>query len=267
MKALAIVLSLVPALAFADDDPCTDATVDPIVTPVRDVGLDAQRSACLRSELAAGVLAHALIDTPGFHGDLGGELALDARFALGDAFELSAQLRAVDFAFVQNAVNKTTHTGFGPLVVGAATGGRIGAGARAALVAQLELPYTRDEMDTLHVGGRLAGVVTGRLAPALVLHGRLGALAMHASSLAGSTRRGALVAGSDVVWQARAALAVQAGAELSAGWRPGLDHVLLRAGIHWRLTGDWRLRAGVGAPVGGSERTNAILDVAIVHGI
>jgi hypothetical protein len=100
-----------------------------------------------------------------------------------------------------------------------------------------------------------------------VLHGRLGALAMHASSLAGSTRRVALVAGSDVVWQARAALAVQAGAELSAGWRPGLDHVLLRAGIHWRLTGDWRLRAGVGAPVGGSERTNAILDVAIVHGI
>jgi hypothetical protein len=46
----------------------------------------------------------------------------------------------------------------------------------------------------------------------------------------------------------------------------GLDHVLVRAGVHWRVRGDrTRLRVGAGVPVAGNERTNAILDLALVR--
>jgi hypothetical protein len=277
MRAAALLILLAPAGAAAQppvmehlidvyEDPCAPAVIDPIVTPVRDVDLDAQRSACLRQDISLRLLGHALIDTPGFHGVLGGDLALAGHFLARDWLELSAQLRVVDFSFVQNAVNKVTNTGFGPLVVGAAlgTGGR----SPVAVVAQLELPYTRDNMDTLRTSGQLAVVVTGRLADSLLLHGRLGALGMHAESLAGSTNRLAVRAGADVAWRLRTRLALHAGADISAGWYRGFDHVLLRAGVHWQVSAsDWRLRAGLGAPVGGSERTNAVLDLAVVHGL
>jgi hypothetical protein len=268
MKLVALLL-LLPSLAFADDDPCDSEVIDPIVTPVRDTDLDAQRAACMRQDVSARVLSHALIDTPGFHGVLGGELAIGGRVIIRKAHELSAQLRVVDFTFVQNAVNKVTHAGFGPLVLGAAAGGVIGTGARGAVALQLELPYTRDNMDTVHVSGQLAGLVTGRLAPRMILHGRLGVLGMRAASLAGTTHRLAFRAGTDIAWHLRRRVALQAGAEMSAGWYHGFDHVLLRAGVHWRMTrgGDWRLRAGMGAPLGGAERTNIVVDLAVVHGL
>src|SRR5688500_168490 len=245
--------------AEADDmvsaDPCDANVIDPHVTPVRDVELDVQRSACLREDISLRVLSHALIDTPGFYGNLGGNLSLGGRLIIGKAHELSAQLRVVDYTFVQNAVNKVGNTGFGPLVLGAAAGDTIGAGARGALVLQVELPYTRDQMDTLRTNAALTGVVTGRLTDSLLLHTRLGALGMHASSEAGSTRRLAFRAGADVAWHVRTRVALHAGSEISAGWYGGFDHVLLRAGVHWKMTSgwceyrnDWRLRAGVGAP-------------------
>lgn len=273
VRLAALIVWLAPALARADDtqgdDPCTSAVIDPVVTPVRDIDLDAQRSACVRQDVSARSLSHALIDTPGFHGVLGGDLTLGGHLIIRKAHELSAQLRVVDFSFVQNAVNKVTNTGFGPLVIGVATGNWIGDGARGAIAAQVELPYTRDQMDTQHVSGQVAGLVTGKLANRVILHARLGALGMHAESVAGSTNRLAFRAGTDIAWHVRARVALIGGADISAGWVHGFDHLLLRAGVHWRMThsSDWRLRAGLGAPVGGAERTNAVLDLAVVHGL
>jgi hypothetical protein len=265
VRRLVAVVLLTPAIAYADD-PCENPVVDPVVTPVRDVYLDAQRNACLRNEVSAGLSSHALIDTPGFHGVLGGDLALGGRIVVRNVNELSAQIRLVDFAFVQNAVNKVTNTGVGPIVLGAAAGTPIGEGARAALVARLELPYTRDQMDTTRTSGELAGVLTGRLAGAFTLDARLGVLGMVASSVAGDTSRLAFRAGADIAWIARPHVAFQAGADLMAGWTHGFDHLLLRAGVHWAVHGGpWRLRAGAGMPVGGSERTNAIVDLTLVH--
>ena len=60
-----------PSLASAD--PC-EAVRDPVVTPVRDAYLDTQRSACLRDEAFVALAPHVLIDKPGFHGALGGDL-------------------------------------------------------------------------------------------------------------------------------------------------------------------------------------------------
>lgn len=267
MKAIVLLGLLAPAVAAADPiDPCADKVVDPIVTPVRDVALDAQRSACMRDEVSAGLDTHALIDTPGFHGVLGGDLALGGRLVVHKAHELSIQLRVVDYEFVQNAVNKITNAGVGPIVIGGAAGKPIGDTARAAIVVRVELPFTRDQMDTTRTSGELAGVVTGALGHAVTLNARLSALGMHASSLAGSTSRLALRAGTDLVWQPRATVGVQAGADLMAGWSHGFDDVLLRAGVHWAIHGGpWRLRSGIGAPVGGSERTTAVVDITLLH--
>ena len=254
--------------AVADDDPCATPLNDPIVTAVRDADLDAQRPACVRQDVSGRLLAHALVDTPGFHGDLGGELVLAGRLTFQRDYEASIQLHLIDFTFVQNAVNMATNTAFGPILVGAARSMRLTDRTRGALAARLELPYTGDPLETFHVSGSLTALVSHRLAPRFVLHGRLGGLAMHASSVAGSTNRGAVRAGADVAWQLSRCLVVQGGTEVSAGWYHGFDHVLLRAGVHWQMHAtDWRLRAGLGAPLGGDERTNAVLDVAIIRGL
>lgn len=255
MRALALLL--VPSIAAAD--PC-EAVRDPIVTPLRDPYLDTQRSACVRDEVFFALAPRALIDTPGFHGVLGGDLSLGGRVVIGKAHELSIQLRALDYAYVVNAVNEVTHAGFGPIVVGtAATHGP------AALALRLELPYTRDNWATLHTSAAVEGIVSTDLALQWTLHSRLTALGMVASSEAGSTQRLAFRAGADLAWQLRKTIAVQAGADLMAGWAHGFDAVVVRTGVHWAMWPTWRLRSGVALPLGGSDRTNAIVDLAVVH--
>jgi hypothetical protein len=268
MKIAALLVLMVPAIAFADPtDVCDHAIVDPIVTPVRDAYLDAQRSACFRNELSAGLDAHALIDTPGFHGVLGGDLALGGRMVIKKAHELSLHIRVVDYEFVQNAVNKVTNTGVGPIVIGAAAGKPMSDTSRIAAVLRVELPFTRDNMDTTRSAGEVGVVVTGWLGHRFVLNARLSLLGMHASSTAGSTSRLAFRAGTDIVWKPQTRnVAFQAGADVMAGWTHGFDAVIARAGIHWAIHGGpWRFRSGVGVPIGGTERTNAILDITVLH--
>lgn len=262
-----VLLALLAAsrLAYADaPEPCTDSVNDPIVTPVRDRLLDAQRGACLRDEASAGLLAHALVDADNFHGVLGGALVLAGRIVVKRAHELSVQLPVFDYTFVQTAVNKVTHASIGPLVLGAAAGGAIGQGARAALALRVELPYATDTMTTFGSSAQLAGLVTGALARRVIVHARLGAVGMIAASPGGTTRRLALFAGTDLAWHVRPRLALHAGADVMAGWRAGLDHVLVRTGVHWRVSNTLRVRFGSGVPLGGAEPTNAIVDVGLV---
>ena len=270
--ALAVGLGLglglvIPAAPAAADelDPCRDAILDPVTTPVRAVAIDAQRTACLRDELGGHLAASALIDTPGFRGVLGGELRLLGRTRLGRQFELDAGLRILRYSYVQNAVNKVTTTQLGPLTVGGAWAGDLGDGARLALVGLVELPYTRDELATMHTSGELAGVVTAALTARSVLHARLGMVAAYATSAGGDTGRVALRAGADLARQLGRTLALHAGVEAQAGWYRGLDHLNLRAGAHARFAGPWRAMIGVGVPVGGEERTNVILDLGIIR--
>ena len=262
MKALALLLAATTARA----DPCADAIVDPVATPVRDAGLDVQRGACARSMLTGELLAHALIDNPGFHGVSGGELDLGARLALGSHFEVGAQLRALDAAYVVNAVNSVLGAAFGPLVVTGAMGDPLGPHGRVALVGALELPITRSDTGTTRIGGQLAAVVTGELTPSLVLHARLGAVAAAAASAGGAVSWLAFRAGADLAWRTSAHVALQAGGDVEAGWYGGLDHVLVRAGIRFAPhAGRWRGSVGLGFPLGGGERTTAIADFGIAR--
>jgi hypothetical protein len=267
MRRVVVVAALwwcVPAAAHAEA-PCDDSVIDPVVTPVRDAQLDAQRAACLRSELSAGLRAHALIDTPGFRGVLGGELELGGRRIIGKAHELSAALTLFDYTFVQNAVNKVTHTGYGPIILGAAAGKPIAAHAHAALSLRLEVPFSDDERDTTRTSAQLAGLVSGELSPRVTLHARLAAIGRITSSLGGETYRLAFVAGTDLAFHVRPRIAIHTGTDVMAGWTAGVDHLLVRGGVHWRARGGgWRLRIGGAVPIAGHERTNAILDVAIL---
>jgi len=257
---IAIVAVLATArFAAADElDPCRDPILDPVATPVRDVAIDAQRGACLRDELSGGLLASALIDTPGFHGVLGGELRGGARMRIGRAFELGLGVRILRYQFVQNAVNKVTAFSLGPVTLGGAWAGRLGGGARVALAGTLELPATRDQQDTTHVSGALTAVVSAALTERTVLHARLGVVAATASSSGGATHRLGLRAGADLARAFGRRLSLAGGADVEAGWYGGLDHVNLRIALHLRLTGPWRGQLGLGLPVGGEERTNAI---------
>jgi len=252
-------------LAAAPRDPCRDSILDPVATPVRDVGIDAQRGACLRNEIGGGLLASALIDTPGFHGVLGGGLNAKGRMRIGHSFELDLGLRIFRYQFVQNAVNKVTKVQTGPVTLGAMWAGRLGDGSRVALVANVEIPGTRYEQDTTHVAGELTVVASAAISEATVLHARLGALGSTAFSAGGRTHRFALRAGVDLTRAFGQRLSLAGGADVEAGWYAGLDHVNVRLALHLRLTGPWRGQLGVGLPVGGEERTNAIIALGVVR--
>ena len=260
MKLAIIALVATTRIAAADEiDPCRDAILDPVATPVRDAAIDAQRGACLRDELGAGLLASALIDNPGFHGVLGGELRAGGRMRIGRAFEAGLAVRMLRYQFVQNAVNKVTAFSLGPVTIGGAWAGRLGDGSRIALAGTLELPATRDQQDTTHLSGELTAVVSAALTTHTVLHARLGAVATTASSIGGRTNRLALRAGADLTRAFGRRVSLAGGADVEAGWYGGLDHVNVRLALHLRLTGPWRGQLGVGIPVGGDERTNAII--------
>ena len=270
MKLAAVVVVAFAGTAAADVpagvlDPCRDSILDPVATPVRDVGIDAQRAACLRNELGAGVLASALIDTPGFHGVLGGALHAGGRMRIGPAFELDLGVRILRYTFVQNAVNKVTKVAIGPLVLGGAWAGQLGDGARIALAGTLEVPWTRSSQDTTHLSGALTVVVSAALTDHTVLHARLGVLGATASSAGGRTNRLALRAGAELARTFGRRLALAGGADVEAGWYAGLDQINVRFALHVRLSRPWRGQIGVGIPVGGEERTNAIVALGVLR--
>jgi len=245
---------------------CDDALIDPVVTPLRDAAIDAQRSACLRSDLSLHLPVTALIDTPGFHGEIDGALQIGGRLVVRDKLELSASVRSVRYAFVQNAVNKATNTQAGPLVLGAAYGRRWGVSA-VAIAGALEVPYTRDNLDTAHLTGSLTAITTNRITRQTTLHARLGFVGARAWSLGGSTGRMAFRAGADLVRRVGYRWSFDLGAELQAGWYDGFDGTTVRLGAQ-RVFGErgrYRGMLGIGLPIGGDERTNAIIDLGVIR--
>jgi hypothetical protein len=251
MRALALLL--IADIAYAA--PCDDVLVDPIGTPVRET--DEQRGACLRDELSAEVTTHVLVDTPNFHGVVGGDLALGGRFVL-NRIELGARVRLVDYTFVQTAVNKVTAARFGPIAAAAA----LALDDNLAAVAILELPFTRDEMDTVHTSGQLGLAFTSALAADWTVHARFGGVFAYASSSGGDTQRFAMRAGTDVVWQPHRRAGILAGADVEAGWRDGFSMLLARAGFALRL-GRQRVLLAAGVPLGGDEPTSAIITLGV----
>lgn len=239
-------------------DPCDEPIDAPVAVAWRDAALDAGRAACLHPDVGLVVRGRALIDTPAFYGTLGGDVALAVRFVEGTRWEWGVTARAVDVAFIQNAVWQIVEPTYGPLTVHGARGGHLtlaGRPARWAAQASAQLPYTTSIVDSSRGGVQLAGLLTWAPSPRLRVHGRLAALGWYGRAVTGTSTRGAALLAVDGSVRARRWLSLQVGLDLQAGWyRDGVDHLAARLGAHWRVKGPWRVAVGVGAPVAGRER-------------
>jgi hypothetical protein len=245
------------------DDPCRDPIVDPIATPLR--VSDEQRGACLRHDVTLGLTTHVLIDTPNFHGLIGGGLVLAGRAVVRERLELGARIYLVDYTFAQTAVTKATATRLGPVAIQLAYA-LTSAGARVSLIAALELPYTRDQVATVHTAGQLGLAFAGTLSERVTLHARLVGLGAYASSSGGSARRVALRAGTDLAFHVRPRVAVVGGLDAEAGWRTGFSTLMPRAGLQWRPgAGAYRALLAAGVPLGGDEPTTAIVTLGVAR--
>jgi len=251
---------------MASADVCDDPIVDPAAIGVRAGNFDAVRSACLRSEVEARVDSRALIDTPGFHGTLGGDLQLTARFREGLGVEWGVTVQVVDYTFAQTAVVTASDATYGPFSLHGAVGRRYKERAYVAAYLHTEVPFTRSILDSTLWGTQVAGLVTYDAHRRVALHGRVGGLFWFGSSEAGATSRGAGVISVDAAVRTVRWMDAFAGLELQSGWYGvGLDHLATRIGAHWRIRGDWRVEVAGLVPLAGTERTTAAITVAVQH--
>jgi hypothetical protein len=252
--------------AIANDDPCFDSVHDPVPLGLRDAGFDAGVGACVRSEVTARLGAHAIIDTPGFYGQLGGELNFGASFTLTPGLQVGFGYRAPEYEFAQNAVTKATALAYGPLQLHVKASSNLEFGNRpvyGAVFFQASIPYTSAELQTVALGGQLTGLVTLGLARSWFLHGRFGVVMGATSSGGGTTLRAAGRGGADVNFNLRSWLDLAAGVDIQGGWFRSFDHVLVKLAAHWRVRGRWRVETGVGAPFLGKDRTNVIFTLGL----
>jgi hypothetical protein len=268
VRGLLAVLLLAPALAHADDEPepplCDDPIVDPPAVGLRAGNFDAPRSACLRSELEVRVDTRALIDTPGFHGTLGGDLQVGLRTLEDFGLEWGVTLQFVDYTFAQTAVVTATDATYGPFSLHGALGRDLTDRVKVAGYLRFEVPFTRSLLDVTMGGTQVAALATWDAHPWIAVHGRGGALLWYASSQGGFTGRAAGVLSADGAVRVNRWLETMAGLELQAGWyRSGVDHFAGRLGAHWRVKGPWRVEVAALVPLAGEERTNVALTIAI----
>jgi hypothetical protein len=269
VRRAAILATLVAAAASSAraDDACTDALDEPAAVPWRDAGWDAGRGACLRADVSATVRGRALVDTPAFYGTLGGDLALALRQTVGARAAWGVTVRALDVAFVQNAVWKLVEPDYGPVLVhGAlATDARLGGRpAKLALFAEAELPFSRGALTPSSGAAQLAALATWRVRPRLQLHGRVAALGWYGHDVTGTTTRAAALASVDSTWRAACGVAIAGGVDAQAGWyQGGLDHLAVRVGAQLRVASRWRLGLAVGAPLVGRERQDLALALGV----
>jgi hypothetical protein len=247
-------------------DACEHEIADPVPTPLHDAGIDDQRAACLRTEFGANITTHALVDTPNFHGFIGGELVIEARHVVRRRFEFGARARLFDYGFVQTAVNKVSETRYGPLLISAAYGSKLSQSARFALVFAFEAPFTRNEMETRRTGAELTALVTGALTDRWTVHGRLGAVGALASSEAGSQQRLALRGGLDFAWRSRHnRVGLITGVETQAGFTEAIDTVMAREQFQLHVGREYRVIAALGLRLMGNDPTNAIFVLGLAR--
>ncbi len=249
------------------DAVCAEHVDDPVAVPWRDSGVDATRGGCLHADVSARLGGHALIDTPGFYGTVGGDLTVAARFVESNRLEWGFGLRVVDAVVVQNAVFTVDELGYGPISAHLALGGAsvlAGKPLRGAVYARLEAPFTRSRLDGSSGALQLGGAATWRLAPRWRAHGHVAALGWYASSTSGRDGRAAAATSADLGWRPRGWLGLFLGADLQVGWYGwGLDHLAVRSGAHWRVKGLWRVELAAGRPLLGAERTDLGFGLAV----
>ncbi|MBP9086114.1 MAG: hypothetical protein KBG15_08345, partial [Kofleriaceae bacterium] len=256
----------VPISDDVAEDLCTDAVHDPVAIGLRDSGFDAGAGACVREQVFARTLAHGIIDTPGFYGQLGGELNVGASFIVTRGLQLGFGFRGIDFQFAQNAVSKASDLGYGPLALHVKASGNLELSDRpvyGAIFAHIAMPYTSAELQTVAVGGQLTGLLSFGLARSWLVHSRFGLVMGATSSGGGSTVRAAGRGGADLNWRLRTWIDVAVGLDFQGGWFRSFDHAMAKVAAHWRVHGRWRVETGLGVPLVGADRTNGVFTFGV----
>jgi hypothetical protein len=255
MRALLFALiATLPAALRAEDTACTSSALPegPAAVGFLEADWSTGRRACPRTEVGLGGRFAAIIDTPGFYGNLAVNGLVFGSWAVRPDLELFGTLEAVSYNFAQNAVLKATQLTLGNLTAGASWAYLRTSRFTSALTGRLLLP-TSLEIPGAHVAGIEVGD-NASLRPLswLEVHGYLGAEFTAAFSRAESLPRvgGVLLAGvalSPVEW---GALVVDLNGRLGPNtWLApavGLRFKIFRLGIELSAT----------LPVAGSDRHN-----------
>lgn len=250
------VIVLVAALLAAPAARAEDC-VRPAEVALRDADLGAPRAPCVERRVYTRLRALALIDVPDFYGTLDAAAAIGVRWPVGPV-EGSAELRAVDWRFAQNASLAASEVGVGPLTAGVLL--PLGDGLAAAT--RVTLPFTDSTRDVPAGAAEIALHAATRPRPSLTVHGTLAGVGWLATpSDGGATGRLSTALSTGIAWTPARWIELLAGVEAQIGWYDlGLDHALARGGV--RLV--WRCHAFdllAATPLAGDERTDLVLVV------
>jgi hypothetical protein len=199
-----------------------------------DVDFGAGRRACPRSEKAFLLRGAALIDTPGFYGNLGASGMLHASFALRPYFEMFSTLEFLRFQFVQNATLKGTSAALGQMTIG--WNARFVERPHVALsqYTRWMLP-TNAPSNVRVVGGEVGLALSYRPKARFALHSFIAGDITAGISAGPLSPRAGLSAGLGVQWAPWRFFALALDLQTALGHRAILDYLAPVLGLRFRL--------------------------------
>ncbi|MEN9798007.1 MAG: hypothetical protein RL653_1703 [Pseudomonadota bacterium] len=221
------------------------------------------RRTCGRTEFGVGTRLRAIIDTPGFYGNIGASALLFGSYAFSPRTELFGTLEAYDFQFVQNATLQGTAGTLGQLTVGATHQVfRYGQGGIVSATARLMLP-TALSSPTRTVGGEVGAAWSHRFSDRLRFHG-FGSVDLTAGlgAAAPLPRVGVHLNGGAEYVVCSGFSAVLDG-NLHFGRRALFDTFAPALGLRARLWRGLGLELAAALPLVGAERTDASLGLRL----
>ena len=213
------------------------------------------RRACPRSELALGVRAGAIIDTPNFYGNLAVDAILEGSMTVRDRAELFVSIPFLNWQYVQSSVLTGTQTRLGAMSVG---GSLIALDRRGVVLS----PYARVLLPT---DARTAGAEAGLALSARGVRVRtLGAHAVVAGDVSGgisgpsSVRGGALLI-LGLEWTPVRWFGLMVDLQSHLGYRAALDWLAPAAALRFRIWRGLGLELSTLVPVAGADRHDVAL--------
>jgi len=217
--------------------------------------LGAGRRACPRSELALGVRAGAIIDTPNFYGNLSVDAILEASMNLRDRAELFISVPFINWQYVQNASLTGSQARLGAMSVG---GSIIALDKKGAVLS----PYARVLLPTdVRTVGAEAGL-------ALSFRGSrvrtLGAHAVVAGDVSGGISGPSSVRGGGLLilgleWTPARWFGLMVDLQSHLGYRAVLDWLAPAAAVRFRIYRGLGVELSALVPLAGADRHDVAL--------
>lgn len=227
--------------------------------------LGSGRRACPRTELGLYVRGGAIIDTPGFYGNLGAAGVLFGSFALSRRLELFGALEFVDFQFAQNASLKGTSLNLGQLSVGASVVGYDLHHVVLSPYGRLVLPTSSATSRVRDIGAEIGLALSYRPLDRVEVHGVVGwDLSAGLGNGPADVRAGVLLnAGVQYNPATWFGLLIDVNAHLAQ--RAVLDYLAPVLGLRFRLYRNLGAELGASLPLAGADRRLFLGDLKFAY--